>query len=70
MFWVGVSLLVMSLTGLGDDTRSFLRFWQKLQKTAEAEVPEPKRKAEVTAAFDQTRHAFQTQRETLKKVGD
>jgi hypothetical protein len=70
MFWVGVSLLVMSLTGLGDDTRSFLRFWQKLQKTAEAEVPDAKRKAEVTASFEQTRQAFQAQRDTLKKVGD
>lgn len=30
MFWVGVSMLVMALTGLGDDTRSFLRFWEHL----------------------------------------
>jgi len=70
MFWVGVSLLVMALTGLGDDTRSFLRFWQRLQKTAEAEVTDPKRKAEVTAAFETTRAGFKAQRETLRKVGD
>jgi len=70
MFWVGVSLLVMALTGLGDDTRSFLRFWQRLQKAAEAEVTDPKRKAEVVRAFEATRSGFKTQRETLRVVGD
>lgn len=70
MFWVGVSLLVMSLTGLGDDTRSFLRFWQRLQKAAEEEVVDPKRQAQVTAAFNATREGFKAQRETLRKVGD
>jgi hypothetical protein len=70
MFWIGVSLLVMSLTGLGDDTRSFLRFWERLQATAEAEVAEPQRKATVTSAFNATRDGFEAQRATLKKVGD
>lgn len=70
MFWVGVSLLVMSLTGLGDDTRAFLRFWERLQATAEAEITEPKRKAEVVSAFNATRDGFKAQRATLKKVGD
>ena len=70
MFWVGVSLLVMSLTGLGDDTRSFLRFWEKLQQTAEGQVSDSKRKAEVTAAFSATSDGFKAQRAALKKVGD
>ena len=70
MFWVGVSLLVMSLTGLGDDTRSFLRFWERLQATAEAEVADPKRKAEVVGAFNATSAGFKAQRATLKTVGD
>jgi hypothetical protein len=70
MFWVGVSLLVMAMTGLGDDTRSFLRFWQRLQKSAESEVADPKRKAEVVAAFTATRDGFKAQRESLRVVGD
>jgi hypothetical protein len=70
MFWVGVSLLVMSLTGLGDDTRGFLRFWEHLQQTAEAEVADPKRRAEITRAFAATSEGFEAQRTTLKKVGD
>lgn len=70
MFWVGVSLLVMALTGLGDDTRSFLRFWQRAQKAAEAEVQDPARKAEVVASFELARDGFKAQRETLRQVGD
>lgn len=70
MFWVGVSLLVMSLTGLGDDTRAFLRFWQRMQDAAEDQVADPARKAEVTAALGATRKAFEVQRERLEVVAD
>lgn len=60
----------MALTGLGDDTRSFLRFWQRLQKSAESEVVDPKRKAEVVASFNATREGFKSQRESMRLVGD
>lgn len=63
-------MLVMALTGLGDDTRSFLRFWQRLQKSAESEVVDPKRKAEVIASFNATREGFKSQRESMRLVGD
>lgn len=70
MFWVGVSMLVMALTGLGDDTRSFLRFWEHLQQSAAEQVVDTGRRTEVTTALDATRQAFVTQRERLRQVGD
>jgi hypothetical protein len=70
MFWVGLSVLIMSMTGLGDDTLVFLHFVEKMQLAATEEIPAPKRRAEVISAMDDFRKDFYEHRARLGKVGD
>lgn len=70
MFWVGLSVLIMSMTGLGDDTRMFTRFIQDMQLAAKEEIAAPDRQAEVVSAMNDFRTDFYKHRARLGKVGD
>jgi hypothetical protein len=70
MFWVGLSVLIMSMTGIGDDTRMFLSFVEKMQLLASEEIHEPARKAKVLSTLDDFRKEFFEHRARLGKVGD
>lgn len=70
MFWVGLSVLIMSMTGLGDDTRLFLHFVKQMQLAATEEIPAPDRRAKVVSAMDDFREDFYEHRARLGKVGD
>jgi hypothetical protein len=70
MFWVGLSVLIMSMTGLGDDTRVFLHFVEQMQLAATEEISAPDRRAEVISAMKDFRKDFYDHRARLGKVGD
>ena len=70
MFWVALSVLVMSMTGLGDDTRFFLQFLASLEEAAQSEVKDQERVQEVMRVAAETRVAFRQTRETFGSVGD
>jgi hypothetical protein len=70
MFWVGVSLLVMSMTGLGDDTRFFIAFLAKLKDAAREEIREPARREAIEREVEALGKAFFKHRAELALVGD
>ena len=70
MFWLGVSMLVMSLTGIGDDSRAFLDFLKALDQAVEKQVLAEGRRKLIHQEIDRVRSGFLQERADLGAVGD
>jgi hypothetical protein len=68
MFWVALSMVIMSFTGKGDDTAAFRKYLDTFHEALTAEVKDPARQKQALSAIDYTRAGFRTMRVDLEKV--
>jgi hypothetical protein len=66
MFWIALSLLIMSLTGEGDDTFAFRKLLERGREAVEEKVQDPTRRQAAVEAIDRATSAFTKHR---KRVG-
>jgi len=66
MFWIALSVLIMSLTGEGDDTFAFRKILERGREAVEENVHDPVRQKAAIQAIDRATDAFSKHR---KRVG-
>ena len=66
MFWIALSVLIMSLTGEGDDTFAFRKILERGREAVEENVHDPVRQKAAIQAVDRATTAFSKHR---KRVG-
>jgi hypothetical protein len=66
MFWIAFSLLIMSLTGEGDDTYAFRKLLDRAREAVEKKVHDAERRKAAVEAIDRATIAFAKHR---KRVG-
>jgi hypothetical protein len=70
MFWVALSVLIMSLTGEGDDTFAFRSFLERGRAGVEENVTDAARRKAALKALDEGTRAFTKHRQRTSKVSD
>jgi hypothetical protein len=68
MFWIALSLLIMSLTGEGDDTFAFRKVLERGREAVEKKVRDPARRQAALAAVDRATNAFSKHRQRVGKI--
>lgn len=68
MFWIALSLLIMSLTGEGDDTYAFRKMLERARDAVEEKVPDPTRRKAAVQAIDRASNAFTEHRQRLDVI--
>jgi hypothetical protein len=68
MFWIALSLLIMSLTGEGDDTYAFRKILERARDAVQEEVSDPTRKRAALATLDRATHDFRKHRIRVGKI--
>ena len=68
MFWIALSLLIMSLTGEGDDTYAFRKILERARDAVEAEVHDPTRQKAALATLDRATGDFRKHRLRVGKI--
>jgi hypothetical protein len=66
MFWIALSVLIMSLTGEGDDTYAFRKILERGREAIPENVHDPVRQKAAVQALDRATNAFSKHR---KRVG-
>jgi hypothetical protein len=66
MFWIALSVLIMSLTGEGDDTHAFRKILEGGREAVAENVHDPARQKAAFQALDRATNAFSKHR---KRVG-
>lgn len=69
MFWVGLSMMIMSMTGKGDDTAMFRRYVESLREAIEQVLMAPERKKRALASTEELTKGFWKMRVDYDKVG-
>src|SRR3954471_4245080 len=69
MFWVGLSMMIMAMTGKGDDTAMFRAYVQAMRDNITLHVKEPARQQQARAVTDRMLAGFRTMRVDYNKVG-
>lgn len=70
MFWIALSLLIMNLTGEGDDTYAFRKILERGRDAVEENVPDPVRQKAAIHAIDQATTAFSKHRKRVGAISD
>ena len=68
MFWIALSLLIMSLTGEGDDTFAFRKIIERARDGVEENVHDPTRKQAAIATLDRASADFRKHRVRVGKI--
>jgi hypothetical protein len=68
MFWVALSVLIMNLTGVGDDTYAFRKLLERLREAVAEQVHDPARRKAATQALDRATGDFSKHRARLGKI--
>jgi len=68
MFWIALSVLIMSLTGEGDDTFAFRKILERGREAVEENVHDPVRQQAAIQAIDRASTAFSKHRTRVGKV--
>jgi hypothetical protein len=68
MFWVALSVLIMNLTGSGDDTFVIRKFLERLREAVEDQVHDAARRRKAIATIDRANVAFRRHRERVGKI--
>jgi hypothetical protein len=68
MFWVALSVLIMSLTGEGDDTYAFRMFLERGREGVEENVKDATRRKAALNALDRGTEAFSKHRQRTAKL--
>ncbi|HEX6764355.1 MAG TPA: hypothetical protein VF103_02730 [Polyangiaceae bacterium] len=68
MFWIALSLLIMSLTGEGDDTFAFRKVLERGRDAVEEKVPDPARRKAAVTAIDRATDDFSKHRKRVGKI--
>jgi hypothetical protein len=70
MFWIALSLLIMNLTGQGDDTYAFRMMLERARDAVEDEVTDAARRKAAEQAIDQASNSFTKHRARFQKITD
>ena len=70
MFWIALSLLIMSLTGEGDDTFAFRKILERGRDAVEENVHDPVRQKAAVQAIDRATTAFSKHRKRVGAISD
>jgi hypothetical protein len=68
MFWIALSVLIMSLTGEGDDTYAFRKILERGREAVEENVHDPVRQKAAIQAIDRATSAFSKHRERVGAI--
>jgi hypothetical protein len=68
MFWVALSVLIMSLTGEGDDTYAFRMILEQGREAVEEQVRDGARKQAAIQVLDRAAQAFQKHRQRTSVI--
>jgi hypothetical protein len=68
MFWIALSLLIMSLTGEGDDTYAFRMVLVRAREAVEEEVHDPARQKAALATLARASQDFRKHRLRVGKI--
>jgi hypothetical protein len=70
MFWIALSMLIMNLTGQGDDTHAFRMILERARDAVEDEVKDAVRRKAAEKAIDEASDSFVKHRERFQKITD
>jgi len=70
MFWIALSLLIMNLTGEGDDTYAFRKILERGREAVEENVKDPARQQAAVQAVDRAGTAFVKHRTRVGKISE
>jgi len=70
MFWIALSLLIMNLTGEGDDTYAFRMFLEQVRESVQENVHDPGRQRSAVQAVDRASAAFSKHRDRVGKISE
>ena len=70
MFWIALSLLIMNLTGEGDDTYAFRKILERGREAVTENVKDPARQRSAIQAVDRATAAFSKHRNRVGKISE
>ena len=70
MFWIALAVLIMTLTGEGDDTYAFRKVLERGREAVEENVVDPQRQKTAIEAIDRATSAFSKHRRRVGAISE